>query len=148
HLEPFEKAGGSIERLKKGLYIKFVHPEGTWYTKATDLYLPKDYGNRNDLESLFHGIEEIHFVDPAYLDHSLSRLKSAIKDGSKEISAKQKREQVESWRNFFVRLGVEMVLRVSWPAAGSDPEQVTSTDLEKILATKDVDRLTKLLKLI
>jgi hypothetical protein len=148
HVEAFEKAGGSIERLKKGLYIKFVHPEGRWYMKATELYLPKAYGNRNDLESLLQGIEEIHFADPAYFEHSLGRLKKPVKNGSTDVSAKEKREQVESWRNFFVRLGVETVLRVSSPPAVSDPDQITSPDLGKILATKDVDRLTKLLTLL
>ena len=146
HLDQFLKGGGLLERLAKGLWIKYVHADGNMYTKATVLYLSSGYGNQNDLESLFSVIDDIRFVDPAYLDHSLSRQKKTAKHG--ETLTKQRREQAESWQTFFMRLGVETVLRISLPSSANGPDQVASEDLAKLIKTKDVKRITKALELL
>jgi hypothetical protein len=146
HLEPFQKGGGSSERLANGLWIKYVHPDGNRYTKATGLYLTGAYGNQNDLESLFSGIADVRFVDSTYLDHSVARQKKTGKQGTP--SAKQRDEHAASWSTFFVRLGVETVVRVSGPAGASEPDQVASPDLAKVIATEDPDRIAQALQIL
>lgn len=145
HLEQFEKCGGSVERLKLGLYIKLVHPEGHWY-KSTGLYLTKVYGNTTDLEGLFKGLNDIYFVDSAYLDHSVTRLKKTAKQG--EIAAKQRRELSDNWRAFFIRLGVETTIRVTCPPDVTDPNQVASADLAKVINTRDPERIANALHIL
>jgi len=146
HLEQFEKGGGSVERLKRGLYIRFVHPEGHWYTGSSELYFTKIYGNTNDLEGLFHGLADIHFLDPAYLDHSVSRHSKTSKQG--EVSAKQRRELADGWRAFFTKLGVETTIRVTCPPEVNDPDQVASTDLAKVINTGDPERIATALHIL
>lgn len=146
HLELFEKAGGSLDRLKRGLWIKFAHPEGRWYHKTIEVYLPKAYGNTNDLEGLFQGIDGIRFVDEAYLELSISRQQKKAKDG--KISAKQKHDFADSWRAFFTTLGVEAAIRVTYPADADDPDQVASPHLAKLISTGDTERIAKALRLL
>lgn len=146
HLEQFEKGGGSVERLKRSLYIKFVHPEGHWYTRPSELYISKTYGNKHDLEGVFSGLADIHFLDSAYLDHSVSRLGKAAKQGVS--SAKQRRDLADSWRGFFARLGAEVTIRVTCPAEVNDPAQVASADLAKVINTGDPERISTALRIL
>jgi hypothetical protein len=145
HFAQYVAAGGSPDRLKTGLYIKFVHPDGIWYTKTTDLYLPKSYGDTIDLEGLFEGIEGIHFVDNVYLEHSLKRHKQLSKQAT--VSEKRHREIRESWRAFFLTMGVETTIRVSHPA-NATPEQVASPHLTKLISTGDNERISKALNVL
>ena len=114
------------------------------YGRADDLYLPKTYGNSNNLEGVFRGIAEIDFVDPAYLNRSLSRLGESGKTAV--VAPKYRREQANAWRTFFTKLGVETVLRVS-PAPGQ-PENVHSPDLAKVIGTGDPEQIRTMLQLL
>ena len=143
HLDQFEKEQGSLERLKRGLWIKFVSPEGL-YIKATELYISTQYGNTTDLEGLFHDIDGVRFVDHAYLNRSVSRKKKANEG---KISAKQRRELADIWRAYFTRLGVETTIRVSCPT-NATPDQVESTHLAKLIATGDAVRIEKALHIL
>jgi len=148
HLDQYVKEEGSLERLTKSLFIKYITAEGSWFRKASILYLPKEYDNANDLEAVYQGIEDINFVNPIYLTHSVTRLKAAEKNKPGRISIKQKRDLADSWKAFFVKIGVETVLRVTVSAGTSDPEKIESNDLAEVIKTKDANRLAHILRLL
>jgi hypothetical protein len=148
HLDQYVKDEGSLERLTNRLFIKYITAEGRWFGNASILYLPKEYDNPNDLEAVYQGIEGINFVDPIYLTHSVTRLKAAEKNKPGRISIKQKLDLADSWKAFFVKIGVETVLRVTVSEGTSDPEKIESNDLAKVIKTKDANRLAHILRLL
>jgi len=48
-----------LEKLQSSLWIKTDRDS---YGRPRELYLPKGYGNENDLESLLSGIKDVQFV--------------------------------------------------------------------------------------
>ena len=146
HFADCEKSAGLVDRLRRSLWIKFVHPNGNVYTRLNELYLPRTYGNKNRLEILFKGLDSIKFVDPAYLQHSLARHK---KPGLKEDElAKAEKKLASNWGEFFSKLGVESTLRVNAPPSADSPEAVKSDDLERLIQTQDATRLATALRLL
>ncbi|ALV63679.1 hypothetical protein ADU37_CDS19800 [Thermococcus sp. 2319x1] len=121
-----------LERLKKSLLIRtnrnsYDHPE--------NIYLPKSYGNENDLERLFEGLN-VSFVHPCYLEQDIkhindeiAELENKLKDKSKtwkkkhrkevkkiekrikELEEKRK-EKIREWKEFFLKIGIHEVPRV------------------------------------
>ncbi len=127
-----------LSNLKLYLRIRVENTaEGTiGYELPEDIYLPKIYGNENDLETLFEGID-VNFVHPCYIDEVLKEseekinsLKSKLKGKSKKWRKKHKKEvekieeqikkseqqrndKIEEWRDFFSdKLGVNKSLIV------------------------------------
>ncbi len=116
----------SLERLKKSLLIRtdrdtYEHPENT--------YLPKTYGNENDLEELFEEID-VSFVNSCYLEQDIrqindeiAELKNKLKDKSKtwkKIEKKikdleeKRKKKIREWKEFFLKLGVHEVPKVEY----------------------------------
>jgi len=120
-----------LKRLKKSLLIRInKDDEGKeLYANPEGVYLPKIYGNENDLEMLFEGIE-VWFVHTCYIegdlekiDREINELENKIKGKSKKWRKKYRKEvkkieerlnnlreernkKVEEWREFFLKIGV------------------------------------------
>jgi len=104
------------------------------YAKPEDVYLPKAYGNENNLEGLFEGID-VAFVHPCYLEdvyeEKIASLKHELRSKStrwkkknrkevnrieKEIKKAEEEQEkaVEEWKKFFLRIGVNETPRVCY----------------------------------
>jgi len=126
-----------LKRLKKSLRIRInKDDEGEkQYNYPENVYLPRSYGNENDLETLFEGID-VSFAHFCYLEQELKRidneileLKNKIQGKSKKWKKKHRKEvkkiekkiidlkeekekKIREWRDFFLKMGVDSGLRV------------------------------------
>jgi len=77
--ESWEVKEDPLKRLKNSLLIRInKDDEGKeWYDKPRNIYLPKIYGNENDLETLFEGID-VSFVHPCYIEDDLKKFDREI----------------------------------------------------------------------
>ncbi|MCL1474786.1 sacsin N-terminal ATP-binding-like domain-containing protein [Argonema antarcticum] len=116
-----------LDILAEKLWLK-QHPNSNYYSRPPSLYIPKIYGNTNDLDLLFQGIETVQFVSDDY-----------IADAEKITSPEKIIEYISKWREFFKKLGVNEGLKIS--------EQEIE-HFNTIIATKNIERITKLLLLI
>lgn len=66
----YQQKEDALGRLKKIIWIRYETENGLWFRKPDDLYLTKKYGNENDLEFLFSGLDDICFVHPQYVESS------------------------------------------------------------------------------
>ena len=66
------------------------------YYHPRDLYLPKEYGNENNLELLFEGIADDKFLHPQYIKNE-----------------RINKEKVKEWNKFFLKLGVNEIPKVN-----------------------------------
>jgi hypothetical protein len=94
-----------LGRLKKSLYIRINKTvDGTNdYDHPENIYLPKIYGNENDLESLFEGIEGISFLHREYIEDIIKKYrleKRKVKKSKVDIQKKREAE-IKDWRDFF-----------------------------------------------
>lgn len=105
-----------LGRLKESLYIRINKTvDGpNYYDHPQNVYLPKTFGNENNLESLFEGIESISFVHREYIDDVIKKYRQAKRRGKKsKVNIKKRREaEIKEWREFFNKIGVEDKPRV------------------------------------
>jgi len=126
-----------LKRLRKSLLIRInKDDEGKeWYDHPENVYLPKVYGNENDLETLFEGIDVsfVHFCyleqDTKRIDNEISELKNKLRGKSKKWKRKhgkearkieeqiekmknKKSEKVKEWKEFLLKIGVNSGLRI------------------------------------
>jgi hypothetical protein len=97
----WQKKEDPLQRLKKSLLVRINEKGEKRYEHVENVYLPKMYGNRNDLEILFQGID-VNFLHLCYIEDILKE----------EIEDKMKNEKIRRWRNFFLKLGVNDLLIV------------------------------------
>ncbi|MGK7900412.1 MAG: DUF3883 domain-containing protein [Hormoscilla sp.] len=83
-----------LEKLQSSLWIKTDRDS---YARPRELYLPKGYGNENDLESLLSGIKDVQFVSLDYLA---------------DLAGSEKYAEMKKWREFFVKLGVQTIPKI------------------------------------
>ncbi len=127
-----------LKRLRESLLIRINNEEDKeWYDSPENVYLPKSYGNENDLETLFEGID-VSFVHFCYLeqdikriDNEISELKSKLQEKSKKWKKKHRKEvrkiekqieelekkkskKVEEWKKFLLKIGVNDIPRVKY----------------------------------
>ena len=126
----WENPNDPLGRLKKVLCIRIdkTAEEKSRYAHSDDTYLSKIYGNENDLETLFNGIN-VNFVHPCYIEDILREYdeKMGSSEKSKKIRRKyrnkvkqkdikkiedEKNNKIEEWKEFFVKIGVNEGLRV------------------------------------
>jgi len=104
-----------LERLTKVLLVRTDRTiDGSDYDRPQNVYLPKIYGNENDLENLFEGIEGIRYVHREYIDSTAkknSRGRRKSREGASHRS-KQKADETRMWKDLLTRIGVEDKLRV------------------------------------
>ncbi len=105
-------------RLKKSLYIRINKTVNeTNYDHPQNIYLPKTFGNKNNLESLFEGLENISFVHREYIDEIIEKYRQDKRKAksmkSKEDIKKRREADIEEWREFFVKLGVNTIPKVN-----------------------------------
>ncbi len=118
NLENYEKAkkDDPLWRLKKLLYIRInkTVDDTNCYEHPQNVYFPKTFGNQNNLESLFEGIENISFVHREYIDEIIKKYRQAKRKGKKSKADIQKKREAEikRWRDFFVKLGTNDGLKV------------------------------------
>jgi len=94
-----------LERLKEAIVI---YTNKKSYEKPQAIYLSRDYGNKNNLEKLFEGID-VAFVNSCYIEHDL---KLFLKRKGSKLSEQEKNAMVQSWKQFFLKIGVQEGLRV------------------------------------
>lgn len=127
--KPWEKPNDPLGRLKKSLLIRIdkAAQEKNEYAHSEDTYLSKIYGNENDLETLFDGIN-VNFVHPCYIDDLREYdEKMKLSEKSKKVRKKyrnkvkqkdlkkieeDKNAKIKEWKEFFVKIGVNEGLRV------------------------------------
>lgn len=135
-LNAYKKLGGLKEdpfrRLKESLYIRINKTVNgiDYYDHPQNIYLPKIYGNENDLEALFEGIENISFVHEEYIAYT-TRLDSQNKKDSKENNAdivKEREAETKEWREFFIKLGINDGLKLK----KSDKSYLTKEDKQRL----------------
>lgn len=84
----WESKEDPLKRLKKSLLIRtegkdrYAHPE--------NIYLPRIYGNENNLEKLFEEIN-VNFVHPCYIESDLESINRKINELKSELKGKSKR---------------------------------------------------------
>lgn len=90
---------GLIDEIKKTILLRNIKGKKikSYYYHPEDLYLPKGYGNENNLEFLFEGIAEEKFVHLQYIK-----------------SLKNDKEKIKEWKDFFLKLGVNYVPKVNY----------------------------------
>ena len=128
-LKSKEKSPGAeadpLDRLRKSLLLRTDKTiDGTDYDHPESIYLPKAYGNQNDLETLFQGIEGIRFVHRDYIDSTAkkrSRRKRKTDEGASE-TRKQRMDEAGRWKDFLARIGVE-----DKPRVVLDPETIAES---------------------
>ena len=83
-----------LKRLKKSLLIRInKDDEGKeWYNYPENVYLPKIYGNENDLETLFEGID-VSFVHFCYLEQDRKRIDNEISELKNKLQGKVRSEK-------------------------------------------------------
>ncbi|MHA1381919.1 MAG: sacsin N-terminal ATP-binding-like domain-containing protein, partial [Candidatus Helarchaeota archaeon] len=106
------------------------------YLEPEKIYLSKMYGNNNNLEILFEGIN-IYFIHPCYIESSLEKIDEKIKalqkrhknKGKKrngvykndnmdkvrekiELLKRDKKDKIKGWKDFFLSIGVNVGLRI------------------------------------
>jgi len=94
-----------LRRLKKSLFVRISGKGEKRYERIEDVYLPKIYGNSNDVEILFQGIK-VNFLHHCYIKDILREHEKTI------ISDKTKDKKIRKWRNFFLKLGINDFLNV------------------------------------
>jgi len=120
-----------LKRLKKSLLIRINKDDKgkRWYNHPENVYLPKVYGNENDLETLFEGIDAsfVHFCyleqDIKRIDNEISELKNKLRGKSKKWKKKHRKEvkkieeqiaklkeekskKVVEWKKFLLKIEV------------------------------------------
>ena len=136
NLQNYEKQSDKrldpLGRLKKSLYIRINKTvDGTnYYDHPQNIYLPKTFGNENNLESLFEGIENISFVHREYIDEIIKKYRQAkrIYKKSKADIKKRREAEIKEWREFFVKLGVNVGLKLE----ETDKSHLTSEDKKRL----------------
>jgi len=94
-----------LRRLKKSLFVRINNNGEMMYEHAENIYLSKIYGNVNDLETLFQGIN-VNFLHHCYIEEILREHEKKI------ISDKTRSKKIRKWRNFFFKLEVNDLLIV------------------------------------
>ncbi|BAY63717.1 hypothetical protein NIES22_38050 [Calothrix brevissima NIES-22] len=87
-----------LKSLKESLLIK---TDKNGYSRPRDVYLPASYGNKNELETLLSGIQDVWFVSQEYIQ-DLMQIKSPS----------EKEEKVREWKEFFIKLEVNIVPKI------------------------------------
>lgn len=141
-----------LQKIIDNLWIRFDHPDLTirHHSHAMYLYLGKAYGNDNDLEKLFEGIADIKFIHEQYVQDSIARIRKGVGKQNEDNLKKRIEKEKSEWRRFFRRLGVEEKIRVHEILEPSRPSYANykSDDLESIIKTGDVDRISQALKIL
>jgi len=138
-----------LKRLKESLLIRInksnKNGEGEeWYHSTENIYLPKIYGNDNNLEELFGGIN-VSFVHSCYIEQDIKQidsesfeLKNKLKGKGKKWKKKHKKEVkkikeqikrldeekkkvIAEWKDFFERIGVNVFLKVEKDSDTENP---------------------------
>lgn len=130
--ESWEDKKDPLECLKESLLLRIDKAEEQPYFHPEKIYIPNIYGNENNLETLFEGINA-YFVHPCYIADILKEskekansLKKKLREESKTWKKKHKKEikrieeqikkietdhdqKVREWRDFFVELNVSEI---------------------------------------
>jgi len=121
-----------LEHLKKLLLIRINKDD---YANPENVYLPRIYGNENNLEELFKGID-VSFVHPCYIEQDIKYINSEIAELENELNSKSKKwkkkhkkevkkiekmvkelkkekeKNILEWKEFFLKIGVWETLMV------------------------------------
>ncbi|MCW7081006.1 MAG: DUF3883 domain-containing protein, partial [Candidatus Methanospirare jalkutatii] len=156
-----------LKRLKKSLLIRInKEDEGKeCYDKPENIYLPRTYGNENDLEKLFDGID-VNFVHSCYIEQDTKHINDKIAELENELRRRSRRwkkkckkevkkieeqiaklreeksKKVAEWKKFFLRIGVSEIPKVY--VKKEIREYITNWRYErevKIFYSKDIIRI-------
>jgi len=119
-----------LDRLKKSLYLKSYQliDNKEEYKKPNEIYLSKEYGNKNHLEKLFKNIEDIYFIHNEYIEDILETYKKFKRYKDKKNYIKEKSKEIKEWQEFFIKIGVNEILRIQ----ETENHDLTTQDLERL----------------
>lgn len=138
NLASYRTAKGNIERLNNTIRVK-LKDNKFWFPKK--VYLPKEYGDRYDLEFLLSGIENIYFIHPQYLESDQKEIINTELDEAKRIEKLAKVK--EGWKNFFISLGAETKPRID-----GDQTNYYSSIINSIILESDIKKNSTLVKVL
>lgn len=99
-----------LKRLKEGLWIRNNNPQGNYYSKPGNLYMPRIYGGESALEFLFKDIANTWFVSESYIDSIIktdTTKGKSTKMTRKAATFKKKNDaEIGKWKDFLLLLGV------------------------------------------
>ncbi len=148
HWEECRKSPGLTNDLKASLWVRIEESDNR-YTRPGWMYLSNVYGNTKPLKALFRNLDSIRFVDSVYLKRAIERLKERKARAKRgKVTPKDRKKLRDEWRQFFVDLGVETTIRVDPEPTTAMPNEADSPDLEKVLNTGEVERITLALSLL
>ncbi|VVB85353.1 Uncharacterised protein [uncultured archaeon] len=105
-----------LKRLKNSLVIRTnkTFNNKKYYDRPENIYLPKVYGNKNDLETLFGPNEDIQFVSKKYIDSIVKKYRhEKRKNKKKKAEIRKKREtEINVWGDFFDKIGILKIPKV------------------------------------
>jgi hypothetical protein len=148
HWEECRKSPALASKLRATLWVR-IEGSGNVYARPGWMYLPPAYGNTHPLKAILRDIDDIHFVDPVYLERaieSLKQRKARAKRG--KVSRGDRKRVKDEWRSFFVDLGVETGIRVKAAPNDQKPNEADSPDLAKVMKTKEADRIALALSVV
>lgn len=116
------------DRLKNSLRIRIDKTAEEKYEHMHSIYLSKIYGNENDLETLFDGIN-VCFVHPCYIEDALReydekrkssekskkvrrKYKSDVKRKQLKKIKEEKNNKIKEWKEFFCEMGMNDIPKV------------------------------------
>jgi len=114
-----------LKELKENLFIRVdkTRNQAILYEKPEEIYLSKNYGNDNDLEYLFEGINDVFFIHKEYYDYTANKYKNLETNEKGEKLEENKNKEISEWKQFFITLGVNELPRVIYYK-----EQISGTD--------------------
>jgi len=149
-----------LKRLKESLLIRIdKDDEGEeWYDNPENVYLPKIYGNENELEKLFEGID-VSFVHPCYIEEDVEKLDKEISEKENKLKEKckkwkkkhrkevkkieeqikkletEKDKKVKEWKEFFFKISVNEIPKVEYYEGSVSYNDKYPTEEEKEYST-------------
>ncbi|MGV9141661.1 MAG: protein NO VEIN domain-containing protein [Promethearchaeota archaeon] len=128
--EKYKEKKNPLEKIKENLVVRIsTEDEKTHYRKPNEIYLPKIYGNENNLEVLFEDVE-VDYVDEIYIKNIL-----------KEANSKNKEEKLKKWKKFFQKIGVNEVPKIVYYEEKCDEyESHTNCQFQDKLNIPEEDR--------
>lgn len=126
-----------LKRLRESIFIRINKDnEGKeWYDNPRNIYLPRIYGNGNNLDELFEGID-VNFVHQCYIEQDIKQLNSKISELKNKIKSKkwrkkhrkkvkniksqikhleeEKNKKIEEWKDFLLRISINKIPKMEY----------------------------------
>ena len=122
----WESKEDPLKRLKEAVLLRCHNNK---FESPSNIFLPKNYGNKNNLELLFEGIEGVLFLSMDYLREAIKKYRKKLKSRKRKSDiAKWRDKEINGWKGFFIKLGVNDGLKIK----ETNKSYLTWEDKEKL----------------